>query len=442
MVELTREEQKVKAKMAFMQGRECDKFDYLIAVFSGTAAGFIDSFFVGSPQSSILGGKVDETADDLVKNASKMLWKLDKRSNRPRKCPQSLQQAISYLEQAFPVNYDARHGKDLMNDNGRLAGMRPANHHLISLAHSPDIIGLIFSIIDQFTDKASFISKGKIIRVTPSKTSKAIPYLQGTNLISRIFCGFVNWLGHLMSDLVGASSTRQKGKTGRGSGIPIPFYELLLLCDFGDINGETFAQIAIDMFEHGYDARFGVTMAIPVMVNELMIRMFWVIRKKFFFKCKWEECIPSKKNPDLRIMLIVGSGALCIGDGIDAAIRSKGNTLDFLLHINLPAWYKLISMVFKEIMIRYNFSYSDLAIAFSIINKELDEYLGKLRSIDFDLYEKEFKQIQEMQYIIQSDQNDYEMIYKYLETIDNNLQFHSFSEFDSLMQDENFVLNI
>lgn len=78
-----------------------------------------------------------------------------------------MEECISYLEQAFPVNYDARYAKDLVVEDGVLSGMRPLNHHLLSLAHSPDPIGLIFSIIDQFMGYATFIDKGKIIHVLP-----------------------------------------------------------------------------------------------------------------------------------------------------------------------------------------------------------------------------------------------------------------------------------
>lgn len=124
---------------------KCDKYDYIIAAFCGCAAGMIDVFFVGDPAASRLGGAVDNAADGLVKKAAQLFWRNDKRkTGRSRQMPQTLEQCISYLEQAFPVPYDARYGADLAKD-GVLPNMRPANHHLLSLAHSPDPIFLFYS---------------------------------------------------------------------------------------------------------------------------------------------------------------------------------------------------------------------------------------------------------------------------------------------------------
>ena len=336
---------------------KCDKYDYLIAVFCGGAAGLIDIFFVGDPLSSLLGKSVDKAADGFVQKAAQFFWKHDPRKKgKPKKMPESLTQCISYLEQAFPVNYDARFAQDLDVKSDVLSGMRPINHHLFSLAHSPDIIGIVFSIINQFMGYASFVDKGKIIHAIPTKQSKAIPYLQGSDLPSMLFCGFVNWIGHLISDIVGSSSTRQAGKIGRGAGIPIPFYELFLSCDFGDIDGKTLSETMISVYESGYDLRFGVTMAIPVLVEEMMIRILWLVRQKFFRHKTWQESIPSSKHADLRIMLIVGNATLCAIDGIDAAARgfaTEGNIITFVCHLNLVGWARLVTLVLKELVLRF-----------------------------------------------------------------------------------------
>ena len=337
---------------------KCDKYDYIIAAFCGGVAGLVDVFFVGDPLTSKLGKSVDNVADGFVKKAAQFFWSKDERTNgKPKKMPQSLEQCISYLEQAFPVNYDARYAKDLNVEDGVLSGMRPLNHHLLSLAHSPDPIGLIFSIIDQFMGYATFVDKGKIIHVVPQKTSGAIPYMQGTNLPSMLFCGFVNWIGHLLSDLVGSSSTRTSKKTGRGAGIPIPFYELFLACDFGEIDGKTFSETMIKVFEEGYDFRFGITMAIPVVLEELMIKVIWMIRQKFIRKKTWKESFPSKQHADLRIMLIVGNSTLCIVDGVDAAIHGVAeggfNVVSFICHLNIIGWVRLITLVLRELKIRF-----------------------------------------------------------------------------------------
>lgn len=133
---------------------KCDRYDYMIAAFCGFSAGIIDSFFVQTPGLGSLGKMTDGRADIAVLKVAQMLWKVDGRSfaqGKSRREPDNLVRSISYLEQAFPVNFDARYAADLKDSSGKIVGMNPKNHHLMSLAHSPDIIGLLFSILDQFT---------------------------------------------------------------------------------------------------------------------------------------------------------------------------------------------------------------------------------------------------------------------------------------------------
>jgi len=421
---------------------KCDKYDYFVAIMAGTLAGFVDVVFVGSPKAgeSILGKYVDESTDKFVQRAAQFFWKNDKRtSGKRKKMPETLEQCISYLEQAFPVSYDARYAKDLVVDEGALSGMRPLNHHLMSLAHSPDPIGLIFSIIDQFTESASFIDKGKLIRVVSQKTSGAIPYLQGSDLPSRLFCGFVNWIGHLLSDISGSSSTRKEGKSGRGAGIPLPFYELFLLCDFKDSDGKSFANTMISVFEQGYDLRFGATMAIPVIMQDLMIRVIWTIRAKFQKKRPWKDCIPNLRHGDLRVMLIVGDATLCVIDGMDAAIRSGGVFVEFVLHLNIVAWFRLVKLVMKEVSIRLGKEAEGMSEVLSRINADLQEYLYQLRQIDIEEFERVALELSEFDQRLQMITTEEELsvlLYEEIELQGITLPFRNHDEFDKFMLDD------
>lgn len=352
---------------------KCDKYDYLIAVSCGLAAGIVDALFIGVPGQGKLGRFTDKSADGLVQKIAKMVWNGDGRTNRPKHMPDTLEKSISYLEQSFPVNYDARYAADLKDANGLLAHMSPKNHHLLSLAHSPDIVGLLFSILDQFTGLASFVEDGKLIRLVPVTDARnnKITYMQGTRFESKIFCGICNWLGHLASDLCGSSSTRRAGKTGRGAGLPMPFYGLFLMMDFGNFDGASFADVAVKIFEEGYDLRHGAAMAIPVMIEELSIRVIWALKRHFYHKKDWKDCMPSSKHADLRMMLIVGNAALCMVDGLDAAIRTGikgGNPIMFILHLNLIAWGRLLILIFQELRIRFG----------SIIDQEISRYFSEI----------------------------------------------------------------
>lgn len=375
---------------------KCDKYDYLIAVGCGALAGLVDIFLVGAPQDSKLGKWTDDQVDKVVMKFSKTCgW--SPRSGKE----DSVSSAIGFLEKKFPVNYDQRHSGDV----GNLFNMSARNHHMKSLAHSPDIIGLFFSILNQFTSTSTFLSNGQLI------TIKTDTYeLQGSNFISKLFCGIANWFGHLMSDVAGSS-----GASGRGSGIVIPFFELFQLCNFGKFQvGEhrnSLATVATKVFQEGYDARFGLTMAIPVVLCDLSIRLIWAIKHYFYHKRPIVECIPTPLHDDLRLMLIIGNGTLCVMDGADAAIRSGGNWVNFFLRLNLVAWYRLITLILKEIFIRLGISSTlqKQINAYIRINEELKLYMSKLQQIDIEQFKKETEIYNNMLKVLESADNEFDL---------------------------------
>ncbi|WP_445005722.1 hypothetical protein [Exiguobacterium alkaliphilum] len=330
---------------------ECDRYDYMIASFSGLVAGLIDSFFVGSPTDSKLQNWSDEKVDNVVIKFANLVWKQDKKNGaRLRKQPDSIASAIGFLERRFKVNYDARYASDLKMGEATL-NMRPSDHHLKSLAHAPDIIGLFFSILDQFTGKASFISDGRLLRLEPKEDGTQ--RLQGGNLLAKLFAGFANWFGHLLSDVSGSSGVRGHDNGRRGAGIPLPFFELFQFADFGQVshNGKplSFADFSTKVFESGYDARHGVAMAVPVVFNELVIRLLWGLKSQFYHKNGWLESIPVGNKPTLRKMLFVGHGALCLTDGMDAYIRSGNVPILFATRLNYIAWSRFAYASMQEL---------------------------------------------------------------------------------------------
>lgn len=361
---------------------KCDKYDYLTAVGCGALAGIIDIFAVGSPNDSILGKWTDAQVDNCVIKFAKMLDKDGKVKDG------NIASAIGFLEKKFKVNYDQRNSTDV----GHGFQMGTKNHHMKSLAHSPDIIGLFFSILNQFTSTASFLDNGQLITIRTDTNE-----LHGKNWIAKIFCGAVNWFGHLMSDIAGSSGGRGGTNGGRGSGIVMPFFELFGLCNFGKFNigkdRQNLATLATRVFQEGYDARFGMTMAIPVLVCDLLIRLIWALRRFFQYKKPIKECIPTAQHDDLRVMLLIGNGTLCVIDCADALIRSGGGAklLTFFTRLNLVAWCRLFTLVVKEICIRTGLALplqKELA-AFIRMREAMTAYLSALESIDIELFRKE-----------------------------------------------------
>ncbi len=314
----------------------CDKYDYMIAGTCGVIGGLIDIFLVGAPGE----GKLTQLADNAVEGAVEKFatacgWKGGKNAQNPTKS------AIGFLEDKFRVNYDHRYSSDVDG----LFRMSTTNHHIKSLAHSPDLVGLFFSILDQFTSTAHFVADGKLVSVDTETFD-----LRGNNFVSKVFSGFVNWLGHLFSDVAGSS-----GAAGRGSGIPIPFFSLLQFINVGEFgqHRQSFATVAVQVFEKGYDLRHGIAMAIPVLITELLVRITWTVKQRYYHQKAWGECIPSANNPELRRMLLVAHGTLCLMDAGDAALRSGGEMVQFLLRTNLIGWARFGTLAIKELHVWY-----------------------------------------------------------------------------------------
>ena len=52
-------------------------------------------------------------------------------------------------------------------------------------------------------------------------------------------------------------------------------------------------------------------------------------------------------------MLLVGHGCLCLVDAADAAIRSWGNLMNFMLHLNAVAWVRFARVGYLEFRAMY-----------------------------------------------------------------------------------------
>lgn len=339
-----------------------DDTEMLISSVSGVICGIIDSLFVGKPGDSKLEKVTTDITDNIVMKAAKLLgW------NPQEKNKDNIASAIDFFERKFSVPYDARYDSDLGIDSTsqEKVGMTASNHHLLSLAHSPDVIGLFFSILDQFISSeqgekhTTVVSKGKIKMFLHDDTEFK---LEGDDLISKLFCGFVNWVGHIMSDIAGTSGGRGKNNASSGEGIAAPFYELLQFANFGSLGNDkrTFAELSIKLFEKGYDARFMAAASIPVILNEYIIRISYILKQHYCENIEWNKIdkteiliknkifLTIEEDQKLNKMLLIGYGTFCAIDLSDAVIRGKGFTFDALLHINLVGWKQLAMEGFRS----------------------------------------------------------------------------------------------
>ena len=425
---------------ALLQKKDkCDKYDYIVGVACGAVGGMIDILLVGTPGDSVLGNWTDKQVDNAVMGfARKMGW------NPKEKNINNVNSAIGFLEhgknngksnefQGFKVNYDQIKPRDVNN----LFNIRPNTHHMMSLGHSPDIVGLFFSILNQFTFTSTFIANGELITISTDSFE-----LRGGNFIMKIMCGIANWFGHLMSDVAGSS-----GANGRGTGIVMPLYEFFNFCKFGNFstnNGtKDLAEIAMQAFTQGYDLRFGLTQAIPLVITELSIRLIWSLRQRFQYHKPIKECIPTMKHEDLRVMLLFGNGTLCIMDGIDAGVRSGGNFLMFFMRLNMVAWFRFATLVLKEVFIRVGIADAlQMNIeAFKLINEALLVYLHKLKQIDIELFKKETEEYNKIIGIFSLARTDKDLNIMLINTYkDLGIKKPWRGDFDEHMSDKNGTL--
>ncbi len=253
---------------------DCDRLDYGLAISAGALCGIIDIFLVGKPEKSPLGDITDKWFENRTKDFAKLSgWNYGKNG--------STSSAIRFLETKFKIPYDQRGA----GDAGQfIFGLNPTNHHFKSLAHNPTLLGLFFSILDQFTNQSHFVTENELIVLQRADDGFE---LRGADVISKLFSAFVNWFGHIISDISGSSTSK-----GRGMGIPSPLWswtnDIIAIKRKLSIKPSEFDKFVNDLslkiFNQGYDIRFQATQTILVMINELVTRLFYSVRRlvKYF----------------------------------------------------------------------------------------------------------------------------------------------------------------
>lgn len=303
---------------------QADALDYTVAIGSGILAGIVDSFFVGN--FSFAEGKAwsNHKINDFVMDVAK---KKGYKGNR-------LKGAIKYLEDKFKIPSDNIW-------SGKNIDINSKSHHLDDLAHHPTLVGLIASIITQFTEKAYFqnrFGKNFALDITEMR-------LIGNTVYEKILAGTTNWFYHLVSDMSGSNKT-----AGVGMGIPGPL--LSLAKEFSmlpGINKTNLPKLLDKAFrEYKFDLRSELAVfhqlgkqTIPVILNEILVRVFYFFsrlikeykEKENFKDIEWKNVLPYK-NRTLTRMLTISSGTFLAFDLLDAGIRSAGNWGSFVLRVN------------------------------------------------------------------------------------------------------------
>lgn len=367
---------------------ECDKMDYALAASCGAISGVIDIFLVGKPGESPIGNITDEWFGNRTKDFAKLCgW--EPKDNA------SLSDAIRHLEKKFKIPYDQRGAGDAAS---WIFDLTPSTHHFKSLGHNPTICGLFFSVLDQFMNTSHFISDGQLISLQDADGKFE---LRGNDIPSKLFCGFSNWFGHVISDISGSSSSSK-----RGMGIPSPLWTwmndiIAIKSKLGLPVSEfdkSFNDMAIEIYKQGYDSRFQTAQAIPVFINELLVRTIYSIRrliryysetdkKERSFSVMWKECEPFS-NVTVKRMLTVAHGTFCLIDAGDAVVRGfvagggYFNPAEFAMRLNVPGLGRFAISLYGETsrgLIRYK---ADRELYFERRERTIiEDYIDGLRII-------------------------------------------------------------
>ena len=338
-----------------------DKLDYLLAVASGTLTGLIDIFYVGEIDLKTAKANTHKHVNQFIERYAKSNgYDVD-----------GLNGAISFLEKKYPVAQD-----NIWSGKGISVGSK--NHHLDDLAHHPTIVGLIAAVVVQFFRCGIFVNRdgewhfvmidttptelfkiwspilisGILLWLTnlaknkyqnnygkelPKPIVKLVKLLASAPAVLEILSVVNNWVGHLVSDMGGSKNT-----AGGGMGIPGIFISLLkeISC-IPPINSTKLPQIVNDLYtKQKIDLRTELAViselgrqAVPVMLNELIVRGFYFVRrllleignKKFsevnWDEVNWQNVIPFD-NRTIARMITIASGTFTAIDMADAAIRA------------------------------------------------------------------------------------------------------------------------
>lgn len=324
-----------------MLSSHADKWDYMVAIASGLLCGMMDILLVGEFDLSRGRDIADEKVNTFVQKTAEKLG-----------CKNGdIRSSVAFLEKMFPIPSDGN-----TPDFG--GGLQ---HHLRDFAHHPTIAGLMFSLLTQFTEKSYGTDKmGNFLIVpVPEKSRLFI----GEDVPDKIVKGTIVWFFHLISDIAGSSAT---AGLGGGTGIPGPILsmakELATLPLFKEMqiqgqsvsvmlsklfNGTLFAKkdsnrkiIKETVVKFDFRGELGALIelghqALPVLVNECMVRVFFFVRRfamqikpcnvqrlSDLNKLDWNEIKPIHHSTLTR-MLTIATGVFTVVDITEAVVTQK-----------------------------------------------------------------------------------------------------------------------
>ena len=378
-----------------------DGVDYAVAAASGIVAGIIDVLWVGEfsiERANQWGNKQVEKF--VVKVAQMCGYGGD-----------DLAGAVKYLEENFPIAAD----KATHAFGGGFA------HHLRDFSHHPTPVGLIFSMLTQFTSNVYGTDVAGHFLVVLLKEENDLVLL-GKNLPEKLIFGVINWVFHMVSDMAGSYGSIVEGKVG--TGLPGPIVSLLkeisALPIFRKMNENGYKEFSVwisklfngtllgrrnasgnvvEPIKFDLRTEIGVAhelgrQALPVVVNECVVRAFYFIRRLFseikenevrrigdLHKVNWKNTLPIKNRTIVR-MLTISTGVMEVIDLADAAVRSGGNIGMFVLRVNYVGVVRFAVAGSTDWMMGVRKARLELAMASAETAKTAQVAITMIRSVE------------------------------------------------------------
>lgn len=350
-----------------------DGFDYAASVTCGLITGIIDAVLVGEWNFA----KAKEVSQKDINNRVIEFAKKDPEyaafcsRGRPPKDPDRLNTAVDFLEKKYKLP-----GDGAWNKKDAHTSITSKTHRLDDYCHHPTLIGLVCCVLVQFSGETKYVNKyGEPIPLIVNPNDYSAAFFVGKTPIAKIFAAIANWFiecakaianqkGHLMSDI----STPM--------GIPGSFLSLITeLASIRFLKDKDFLAKLRDAYQNGigtgkgqvdlgafnrlfegasskFDARTEEAIkielkrqAMPVILNEVLVRGFYFIRH-FVMELKkhenvadleWNKIIPIN-NRTIARMMTIASGTFIAVDMADAAVRAatkKGDPSPFFANMLL-----------------------------------------------------------------------------------------------------------
>ena len=314
--------------------------DYVVAAASGTLMGALSVLW----QKDINLTEARKFGEEKIQ---KIVIGAAQRAGLDKEHP-NIADAIRFLEKRFPS----------VGDKLTAAFGGGLQHHLRDFSHHPSPVGLVCSILMQFTGKGfGTATDGSFLIVDLPAEALKDGMRSGRNSEEKLLYGTLHWMLHLISDMAGSSST-----PGAGTGIPGPLLSFLKeassLPFFRDLSigyegkTRTLSQWISKAFngtllkdEDGNPLRFDLrtevglaeqilTQVPAVLANECIVRGFYTITR---FVDELKRCDVSSVKDLARInpsrflplnsraltrMLTVASGSFVVVNSGIAAVRA------------------------------------------------------------------------------------------------------------------------